>query len=66
MAPGARAVVAGQIPVTATGEVGRGRQLGQHDEVGDLFEVHREGEAHWSRALDGGGGSTERLVGAML
>jgi hypothetical protein len=66
MAPGAGAVVADRIPTTATGEVGRGQRLGQHDKVGDLFEVHRGGEAHRSRALDSGGGSADRLVGARL
>jgi hypothetical protein len=63
MAPGAGVVVAGRIPMIAAGEVGQGWWLGQHDEVGDLFEVHRGGEVHRSRALNGGGGSTERLIG---
>jgi hypothetical protein len=39
-------VVAGRILASATGEVGRGRQLGKHGEVGGLFEAHRGGEAH--------------------
>jgi hypothetical protein len=42
-APGAGAMVAGRIPVPAVGEVGQGRQLGQHGEVGNLFEAHQRG-----------------------
>jgi hypothetical protein len=64
MAPGPGPAVAGWIPVTAATEVGRGRRLGQPGEVGDPLEVHQGGKAHRSRALDGGVGSTERLVGA--
>jgi hypothetical protein len=44
--PRAGAAVAGQIPASAAGEVGRGWRLGQHGEVGDSFEAHRGGEAH--------------------
>jgi hypothetical protein len=64
MAPGEGAAVAGRISVTAIDEVGWERRLGQHGEVGDPLEAHRGGKAHRSRALDGGGGSAERLIGA--
>jgi hypothetical protein len=64
MAPGAGAAMAGQIPVTVTGKVGRGWRLGQHGEVGDPLEAHLGGKAHRSRALDGGGGLAERLIDA--
>jgi hypothetical protein len=38
--------VADRIPASATDEVGHGRRLGQHGEVGDSFEAHWGGEAH--------------------
>jgi hypothetical protein len=59
--PGVGAVVAGRILATTAGELGRGRQLGQHSEVGDPLEAHQGGKTHQSRPLDSGDGSTERL-----
>jgi hypothetical protein len=47
-------VVAGWISASAAGEVGRGRQLGQHGEVGNLIKAHQGGEAHQRGALGGG------------
>jgi hypothetical protein len=63
-APGAGAAVVGQIPVVAIGEVGQGRWLGQHGEVGDSFEAHRGGVAHRTRTLDSGGNSAKECTGA--
>jgi hypothetical protein len=38
--------VAGRIPASADGEVGRGRLLGQHGEVGSSVGVSRGGVPH--------------------
>jgi hypothetical protein len=38
--------VAIRIPASVDGEVDRGRQLGQHGEVGSLIGVSRGGVAH--------------------
>jgi hypothetical protein len=38
--------VVGRILTSITGEVGQGRRLGQHGEVGDSFEAHRRVEPH--------------------
>jgi hypothetical protein len=56
--------VADRILTSAIGEVGRGRQLGEHGKVGNSIEVHLGGEDNRSRALDGGGGSAEGLADA--
>jgi hypothetical protein len=56
--------VVSQIPVVAIGEVGQGRWLGQHGEVGDSFEAHRGGVAHRTRTLDDGGNSVKECTGA--
>jgi hypothetical protein len=39
----AGAAVADRIPTPAVSEVGRGRWLGQHGEMGNSFEAHRRG-----------------------
>jgi hypothetical protein len=57
--------VASRIPVSAANEVGRGRRLGQHGEVGNSIEAHWGGEAHRRGALGSGGGSTEGLANAL-
>jgi hypothetical protein len=56
--------VAGRIPTLTNGEVGRGRQLGQHGEVVDSIEASRGGGGSGSpeRALCGG--SAEERTGA--
>jgi hypothetical protein len=44
--PRAGAMVAGRIPTSAVGEVGRGQRLGQHGEVGHSIEAPRGGATH--------------------
>jgi hypothetical protein len=56
--------VSDRISVSAAGEVGRERQLGQHDNVGNPIEASRGGVAHWRGVLIGGGGSVEEFTGA--
>jgi hypothetical protein len=51
--------VAGRIPTLTNGEVGRGRQLGQHGEVVDSIEASRGGGGEWLT----GEGSLRRLGG---
>jgi hypothetical protein len=50
--------------VSAIGKVGRERQLGPHDNVGNPIEASQGGVAHQRGVLVGGGDSAEEFTGA--